>query len=108
MPTFTPGRHSKALLGNSLQNRARRTRFSRLVVQGDIDRMLTYPGPTYVIGIDERPGHERAYIVSVNRPGMGRIQGLPPTFPLDAANMNALWEEVAGSWSGRNMVMHKS
>ncbi len=78
------------------------------VSQGDIDRMLTYPGPTYVIGIDERPGHERAYIVSVNRPGMGPIQGLPPTFPLDAANMNALWTEVEGYWSNRNMMMNQS
>ncbi len=78
------------------------------VSQGDIERMLTYPGPTYVIGIDERPGHERAYIASVNRPGMKGIQGLPPTFPLDAANMNALWKEVEVYWSNINMLMHKS
>jgi hypothetical protein len=78
------------------------------VSRGDIDRMLTYPGPTYIIGIDERPGHERAYIASVNRPRMGPIQGLPPTFALDAANMNALWKEVEAYWSDRNMVMDQS
>lgn len=83
----------------------------RLPVQvspGDVKRMLTYPGPTYVIGIDERPGHERAYIASANRPGMGPIQGLPPTFPLDAANLNALWNEVDAYWSGKNMMMSRS
>lgn len=78
------------------------------ITQRDIDRMLTYPGPTYIIGIDERPGYERAYIVSVNRPGMRRIQGLEPAFPLDAANMNALWKEVEGYWSDRDMVMARS
>ena len=79
-----------------------------LLVGDVIDRMLTYPGPTYIIGIDERPGHERAYITSVSRPGMGRIQGLPATFPLDAANMNALWKEVEGYWYSKNIMMKTS
>lgn len=39
---------------------------------------------------------------------MGPIQGLPPTFPLDAANLNALWNEVDGYWSAKNMMMRKS
>src|SRR5262245_23487334 len=34
------------------------------VLQHDIDRMLVYPGPTYVVGVDCRA--ERAYIASVN------------------------------------------
>jgi hypothetical protein len=33
---------------------------------------------------------------------------VPPTVPLDAGNMNALWKEVEGYWSNRNMLMNKS
>jgi hypothetical protein len=33
---------------------------------------------------------------------------LPPTFPLDAANMNALWKEVERYWANRNMTMNQS
>jgi hypothetical protein len=78
------------------------------VSQDDIDRMLIYPGPTYVIGIDERLGHERAYIASVSGTAMGPIQGLPPTYPLDAANMRMLWKEVERFWRSRKMVMGDS
>ena len=78
------------------------------VSQRDVDRMLTYPGPTYVVGIDGRPTHERAYVVSANKPGMGRIRSLPLSFPLNAANINALWKEVRDYWSNRNMIMANS
>jgi hypothetical protein len=78
------------------------------VMLTDFDRMLTYPRPTDIIGIDERPGHERAYIASASRPWMGWIQDLPPMFPLDAASMNVLWKEVEGYWSDRNIVMNHS
>jgi hypothetical protein len=76
------------------------------VSQDDIDRMLVYPGPTYVVGVDCQT--ERAYIASVNSPSMGRIKGLPATYPLDAVNMQALWREVEGYWKKRNMILNRS
>jgi hypothetical protein len=76
------------------------------VFQEDIDRMLIYPGPTYVVGIDSQT--ERAYIASVHGTAMRRIQGLPATYPLDAANMQALWQEVEQYWRGRDMLLNRS
>lgn len=76
------------------------------VSQDDIDRMLIYPGPTYVVGVDSQT--ERAYIASVNGTAMKRIQGLPAAHPLDAANMRTLWQEVEGYWMGKDMILNNS
>jgi hypothetical protein len=78
------------------------------VPQRDIDRMLAYPGPTYLIGIDERADQERAYIASVNGATMDRIQGLPLTYPLDEPNMQRLWREVEEYWRDRPMILDNS
>ncbi len=68
--------------------------------------MLVYPGPTYVVGVDCLT--EQAYIASVNGQSMGRINGLPAIYPLDAANMWTLWREVGGYWKRRNMMLKQS
>jgi hypothetical protein len=78
------------------------------IKQSDINRMLIYPGPTYAIAIDERKGHEIAYIASVNGNAMGQLQGMPPTYPLNAANMLALWNEVESYWANRHMLLNNS
>lgn len=78
------------------------------VSQNDINRMLIYPGPTYAIAIDERKGHEMAYIASVNGTAMRRLQGMPPTYPLNSPNMQALWNEVAAYWMSRQMILNTS
>jgi hypothetical protein len=39
---------------------------------------------------------------------MRNIQGLPPTFPLDSTNMNALWKEVEAYWSNKDMRLDRS
>ncbi len=78
------------------------------VSQADIDRMLTYPGPTYVIGIDQQPGQEQAFIASVNGPAMGRIQGLPTTYPLNSANLQTLWDEVESYWRHNGAALNNS
>ncbi len=74
------------------------TRLNVNVSQEDIDRMLIYPGPTYVVGINETPGHEQAFLAAVNEPGMGRIQGLPTIHPMNLANLRTLWREVDDYW----------
>ncbi len=78
------------------------------IEQGDINRMLEYPGPTYAIAIDERKGFETAYIASINGAAMGKLQGMPPTYPLDATNMQALWHEVATYWANKQMALDHS
>jgi hypothetical protein len=76
------------------------------VSQSDIDRMLIYPGPTYVFGIDSEK--EQAYVASVNGTAMRPIQGLPVTYPLNAANMRILWAEVEGYWKAKSMILDHS
>jgi hypothetical protein len=72
----------------------------------DIDRMLGFPAPTYVVGIDEI--HEQAYIVSVNGKSMGALNGLPAIHRLDQANLQRLWDEVESYWKDRDMVLAHS
>jgi hypothetical protein len=76
------------------------------VSQRDIDRMLVFPGPTYVVGVDERNG--RAYLASVNGTKMSRIAGLPTTYPLNEVNLKRLWDEVDRYWRSRDTVLENS
>ena len=76
------------------------------VTQEDVDRMLVYPAPTYVIGIDQ--GSEQAFIASVNGESADHIASLPTTYPLDSGNLQRLWREVRGFWAKRKMVLKNS
>jgi Domain of unknown function (DUF4365) len=76
------------------------------VKKRDIDRMVGYPAPTYVIGIDEN--NETAYIVSANSPVPGDLPSLPTTFPLDQRNLETLWGEVDTFWKSRDMTLKSS
>ncbi len=80
----------------------------RLTVQvnrEDVDRLVSFPAPTYVVGI--YPFHREAYILSVNEP-RGPINHLTTAYPLNQANMERLWEEVHGFWEQRDMVLKNS
>ena len=75
------------------------TRLQIEVKKRDIDRMIAYPGPTYLVGIDER--NERGYIASIERPLDGDLHGLPMTFPIDCESLEILWNEVDAYWKHR-------
>ena len=72
----------------------------------DVDRMVCYPGPTYIVGIDER--NENAYIVSANEPVTKDLPSIPISYPLDCANLATLWKEVDDYWTSRDMILKKS
>ena len=76
------------------------------VPQDDINRMLSYPAPTYVVGIDDNT--EQAFIGSVNGPSMSRIVSLPTSYPLDPTNIQRLWREVKSFWSRKRIVLKYS
>src|SRR5262249_37913291 len=66
------------------------------VKQQDIERMVTCPLPTYVIGVDEPA--EVAYIASIHG-SIGRpVSSIPTKYPLNAANLKTLWTEVKKFW----------
>jgi hypothetical protein len=76
------------------------------VKKRDIDRMVSYPCPTYIAGIDEK--NEKAYIISANETVAKDLATIPIRYPLDAANLAKLWAEVDGYWRKRNMTLKKS
>jgi hypothetical protein len=62
----------------------------------DVRFMIRCPIPTYLIGVDEKA--EVAYIVSIHGALEGGIASIPTTFPLDAGNLETLYDEVLGYW----------
>ncbi|MFP4436806.1 MAG: DUF4365 domain-containing protein [Chloroflexaceae bacterium] len=71
------------------------------VVSEDIQRLIAYPAPTYVVGIDER--NETGYISAILERHARRIASLSTAFPLDQAALDRLWQEVYTFWSNRDM-----
>jgi hypothetical protein len=83
-----------------------RRRLKIQVSQEDMHRLVQYPAPTYVIGIDERD--EVGYIVSANAGSPRRFSSLPTIFPLNCENLGRLWQEVRTFWDERDMTLAAS
>jgi hypothetical protein len=62
----------------------------------DVQKMLTCPIPTYLIGVDEKA--ENAYIVSIHGRIKGGITSIPRAYPLDRNNLRILRDEVRAYW----------
>lgn len=76
------------------------------VTPEDMQRLVSYPAPTYIIGIDERD--EMGYIVSANAGSPVRFASLPTLFPLTCETLAELWEEVQTFWAQRDMTLNTS
>ena len=76
------------------------------VSRDDMSRLVQYPAPTYIIGIDER--EEIGYIVAANEQSPNRISSLSTQFPLNCQNLEQLRNEVRDFWSQRDMRLTKS
>jgi len=72
----------------------------------DIDRMVGYPGPTYIVGIDENA--ETAYIISANKTVSKDLPSIPLSYPLDGTNLAKLWKEVDDYWKRQNLALKNS
>jgi hypothetical protein len=73
-----------------------RGRLKVSVSRRDMKRLRAYPGPTYVVGIDER--QELGYIVSARSGETTGLSSLPTTYPLNQENLMMLYEEVSVYW----------
>jgi hypothetical protein len=62
----------------------------------DVQAMVRCPIPAYLIGVDE-PAAE-AYIVSMHGNLKRGISSIPTTYPLNAATLTDLWNEVRDYW----------
>jgi hypothetical protein len=72
----------------------------------NVRRLIHYPAPTYIVGIDER--EEKGYIVSGNQRTHLRVSSLSTQFPLDCMNLERLWNEVRDFWQQRDMKLLNS
>lgn len=73
----------------------------RLKVQvstDSIQKLASYPAPTYIFGIDEI--EEEGFILSANGESLKRISSLPTTYPINKMNQDLLFDEVCQFWRG--------
>ncbi|RKZ44493.1 MAG: DUF4365 domain-containing protein [Candidatus Parabeggiatoa sp. nov. 3] len=67
------------------------------VHKDDIQRLASFPAPTYLVGIDEIK--EIGYIVSVNGENLKTVSNMGTRFPLyDSKIQEMLWQEVKAFW----------
>ena len=72
----------------------------------DILRMVSFPAPTYVVGVHER--EERAFIISVHGMMNRALTSIITGHELTPDTLRLLWEEVRGFWHGRDMSRQNS
>ena len=73
------------------------------VTQDDIDRMVAYPAPTYVVGIDVN-AIGVGFLLSANEP-REHVASLTTRFRIDCGVLEQLRDEVIDFWSSRNMTL---
>lgn len=89
-----------------LRDRMGNQRLKVQVSSSDMQRLVSYPAPTYIVGIDEI--EEIGYLVSANRSSPAHISSLPTIFPLDCDNLEHLWYEVKEFWEQRDMNLEST
>jgi hypothetical protein len=78
------------------------------VSQEDIDRMVAFPAPTYLVGIDTAAREEKVgFLLSVNEPRK-HVASLTTTHRLNCDVLRGLYEEVHGYWASRDMQLKGS
>ena len=74
----------------------RANRLKVQVAQTSVLGLVSYPAPTYLVGIDDID--EKGYLVSVNSVNLTSLSSLSTAFPIDALNRQQLWNEVQAYW----------
>jgi len=72
------------------------------VSQTDIDSMVGWQAPSYVVGIDEP--NQTGYLLSVNEP-RDHVPSLISTYRINSSVLAQLASEVQQYWAGRNMLL---
>lgn len=75
---------------------ARQNRLKIRVSEEQIQGLITYPAPTYIVGIDEI--QEQGYIISANGENPGSLSSLSTEFPINTDTRDRLWQEVHNFW----------
>jgi hypothetical protein len=89
--------------GTTMGYTAEENRLRVQVTQDDIDRMIAYPAPTYVVGIDVN-AIGVGFLLSVNEP-RNNVASLTTRFRIDCGVLEQLRDEVIDFWSSRDMTL---
>ncbi len=89
--------------GTTMGYTAEENRLRVQVTQDDIDRMVAYPAPTYVVGIDVN-AIGVGFLLSVNEP-RNNVASLTTRFRIDCGVLEQLRVEVIDFWSSRDMTL---
>lgn len=76
------------------------------VSEQDVRRMVAYPAPTYVVGVQE--DEERAFLVSVHGAMADAMPSITTAHELTCETLRRLWDEVREFWRGRDMARSAS
>ncbi len=66
------------------------------VSEEDVRRLVAYPAPTYIIGIDA--AREEGFIIAAITGGPRRVSSLSTRHPLNQATLQLLYDEVLLFW----------
>lgn len=64
----------------------------------DMQKLASFPAPTYIVGIDENT--EEGYLVSANGEYLKSVSSLSTRFPINKDIQDILWQEVKDFWEG--------
>jgi hypothetical protein len=76
------------------------------VSETDVQRMVSYPAPTYVVGVHE--DHERAFIIAVHGTMSEAIASITTAHELNVETLRRLWDEVRDFWRSHEMTQKTS
>lgn len=69
------------------------------VSAADVQKLLNYPGPTYVIGVHEPS--QRAFIKSIHQGTQAKtLSSIPLSYELTPQRLQILYNEVQAFWAG--------
>jgi hypothetical protein len=84
--------------------RERKLRIQVTPVQ--MNGLIAYPAPTYIIGIDDAA--EQAYLFAAVTGGAPYLSSLPTAHPLNQATLQSLYDEVRHFWHSNPVVFRTS
>ncbi len=76
------------------------------VSEKDVRRMIAYPAPTYVIGV--QADEERSFVISIHGPMSEAIWSITTAHELTCETLRRLWDEVREFWQSREMTQWTS
>jgi hypothetical protein len=76
------------------------------VSEKDVRRMVAYPAPTYVVGVQQE--EERAFIIAVHGTMREAIPSITTAHELTSDTLGRLWNEVRDFWRIREMAQSTS